>query len=131
MTDRILEAYRALGVDPSSAMDEIQAAFRDLVKAWHPDRYGHDPKLRREAEAKLKEINQAYTTILDHVYRKPAVGKNLESTGPKEAYREGRPAKSATSSRTDSNRLDWFWTGFVILCVLFAVGVGVFVFYSR
>ena len=31
--------YDVLGVDPYSSREEIEAAFRDYVRAWHPDRF--------------------------------------------------------------------------------------------
>ncbi len=45
-------------------MEEVRAAYLDLVKIWHPDRYQNEPdRLRRKAEEKLKEIVDAYETI--------------------------------------------------------------------
>lgn len=31
--------YDVLGVDPYATKEEIEAAFRDFVRAWHPDRF--------------------------------------------------------------------------------------------
>jgi curved DNA-binding protein CbpA len=43
--------------------NEIKAAYRLLVKVWHPDRFPGDPKLREAAENKLKEINSAFVFL--------------------------------------------------------------------
>jgi hypothetical protein len=57
------ESYRLLELSPRATDEEVRRAHRDLTKVWHPDRFGHDPDLRRKAEEKLKAINQAWETI--------------------------------------------------------------------
>jgi DnaJ domain len=53
--------YRVLGLQKGASKTEIKQAYRDLAKIWHPDRLSAgDERLRRKAEAKLKEINEAY-----------------------------------------------------------------------
>lgn len=42
---------------------EIKEVYRDLAKVWHPDRFGSDERLRRKAEDKLKQINDAYRVL--------------------------------------------------------------------
>jgi len=34
-----------------------------MVKVWHPDRFGSDPRLRQKAEERLKQINKAYQVL--------------------------------------------------------------------
>lgn len=57
------ESYRMLEVRPDASDEEVQRAHQDLTKVWHPDRFGHDPELRRRAEEKLKAINEAWEAI--------------------------------------------------------------------
>ncbi|MGD0681237.1 MAG: J domain-containing protein [Terracidiphilus sp.] len=56
-------ALQLLGVAMDASEDEIKAAYRLLVKVWHPDRFPGDPKLKEAAENKLKEINSAYVFL--------------------------------------------------------------------
>jgi hypothetical protein len=49
-----------LEIEPGATIPEMRQAYRDLVNVWHPDRFAHNPRLRKKAEEKLKEINQAY-----------------------------------------------------------------------
>jgi hypothetical protein len=58
------DCYEVLGVAPGAATAEIKAAYRDLAKVWHPDRFAHDPRLQQKAQEKLKEINEAYRRLL-------------------------------------------------------------------
>ena len=53
------DPYSTLGVSPNASMDEIKAAYRKLALKYHPDRNGGS----KEAEAKMKEINDAYAQI--------------------------------------------------------------------
>lgn len=53
--------YEILGVSRNATQDEIRQAFRRLAKQYHPDRNPGDPN----AEAKFKEINEAYEVLSD------------------------------------------------------------------
>ncbi|MQS51527.1 molecular chaperone DnaJ [Companilactobacillus mishanensis] len=58
MADR--DPYDVLGVDKDASQDDIKHAFRSLSKKYHPD-INKAP----DAEAKFKEINDAYETLKD------------------------------------------------------------------
>ncbi len=54
--------YEVLGVSPSATEDEVKAAYRNLAKKYHPDKYaGTD--LADLATEKMQEINEAYDAI--------------------------------------------------------------------
>ena len=53
--------YEVLGVDKGASDDEIKKAFRQQAKKYHPDLHPGD----KEAEAKFKEINEAYSVLSD------------------------------------------------------------------
>lgn len=57
--------YEILGVDRNASQEEIKRAFRQLAKKYHPDANPNDPN----AEAKFKEINEAYEVLSDPVKR--------------------------------------------------------------
>lgn len=56
------DPYEVLGVSRDASMDEVEQAYKSLVKKYHPDRYRDNP-LRELAEEKLKEIIEAYEYI--------------------------------------------------------------------
>ncbi len=52
--------YDVLGVMKSASAEELKKAYRQLALKWHPDR-----NKTPEAEAKFKEINEAYEILSD------------------------------------------------------------------
>ena len=52
--------YEVLGVDKNASDADIKSAFRKLAKKYHPD-VSKEP----DAEAKFKEIQEAYAVLSD------------------------------------------------------------------
>ena len=57
------DPYDILGISRYSTEEDIKKAYRDLAKRYHPDNFT-DESMRRLAEEKMKEINEAYDEIL-------------------------------------------------------------------
>ncbi len=53
--------YEVLGVEKGVSDDELKKAFRKQAKMYHPDLHPND----KEAEAKFKEVNEAYEVLSD------------------------------------------------------------------
>src|SRR5437899_6352038 len=58
--------YKTLGVDKKASAEEIKKAYRKLARKYHPDRNPDD----KQAEARFKEISQAYDVLGDPEKRK-------------------------------------------------------------
>ena len=54
-----------LDLPAGASPDEIIKAYRHLAQVWHPDRFPNNPELQEKAHAKLAEINQAYSTLIE------------------------------------------------------------------
>ena len=59
--------YEILEIDPGVSSEGVLQAYKDLVNVWHPDRFSKLPRLRRKAEKKLKEVNEAYEKLQSHL----------------------------------------------------------------
>ena len=58
--------YKVLGVERKASEAEIKSAYRKLARKFHPDVNPNN----KEAEAKFKELNEAYQVISDPEKRK-------------------------------------------------------------
>lgn len=61
MSDHV-NYYDILNIPHGSNIDEVQKGFKILAKKWHPDRNKNN---KEEAEAKYKEITEAYSILTD------------------------------------------------------------------
>jgi DnaJ-domain-containing protein 1 len=52
--------YQALEIRPGASFDEIKAAYKKLVKKYHPDLFHNNPEKRRYAEIVTGQLNEAY-----------------------------------------------------------------------
>ncbi len=59
------DPYQVLGVQKGATPEEIKKAYRKLALRYHPDRNNGS----KEAEEKMKEINEAYAMLTDPNYR--------------------------------------------------------------
>src|SRR6266511_6385126 len=66
MAVKFRDYYEVLGVARTATADEIKKAYRKLARKHHPDVNPGD----KSAEAKFKEINEAYEVISDKDKRK-------------------------------------------------------------
>src|SRR5918911_1721011 len=81
--------YEVLGVAKSASEKEIRQAYRKLARKYHPDLNPND----KQAEARFKEIGEAYEVLSDADKRKKydRYGHNWQHAEAAEAAaRDGR-----------------------------------------
>jgi DnaJ family protein B protein 4 len=57
-----VDYYTVLKVGKSASDDDLKKAYRKLAMKWHPDK---NPNNKKEAEAKFKQIAEAYEVLSD------------------------------------------------------------------
>lgn len=82
-----MDPYEVLGVRQGASDEEIKAAYKELVKKYHPDKYQNNP-LSDLAEEKLQEVNEAYDTLMK--------GGNGGSSGYNNSYGQAQGRRAAT-----------------------------------
>jgi curved DNA-binding protein CbpA len=130
------EALEVLALRPGATPSEIKEAYRDVVKVWHPDRFGSDLRLRQKAELQLKLINEAYRVLQSNsgVDGLHAAGSESASrSSPRDASFSGAYGQHSSGQRysaspippngrgrSSGNRVgaDWIYRGLGILVIL-------------
>jgi predicted trehalose synthase len=59
-----MNEYEILNIPETATREEIRAAYRDLARRWHPDRFMAGPE-RDWANEKMAAINAAYRACID------------------------------------------------------------------
>ncbi len=101
-----MQYYEALGLAPNAEPQVIAAAYRALMKKWHPDSFMGGSE---EAERRSKELNAAYAVLKD-----PARRAEYDSMMQCPSWRsvvEGAPpgTTSETSSYSPAQSDPWDW----------------------
>lgn len=89
--DSLDRYYEILGLEPGTSQEDVKRAYRDMAKVWHPDRFPNDPRLQQKAEAKLRDINEAYERV------------RSGRPSPRSATNRARPANQEQKAKGDSS----------------------------
>ena len=89
-----MNPYSVLGVNPSATDEEVKKAYRELSKKYHPDANVNNPN-KDEYEEKFKEVQAAYTAIMDQRQGKVPGGTEFWGNG----YGYQGQAQSQTQSQ--------------------------------
>ncbi len=79
------DPYEVLEINKGATKEEIQKAYRRLVKKYHPDQYRNHP-LQKLAEEKLAEINEAYDYLMKNGGGSGSQGSSRYSSGSENSF---------------------------------------------
>ncbi len=102
------EALEVLALRPGATPVQIKEAYRDLVKVWHPDRFGSDARLRVKAEEKLQRINEAYRVLQG----------DAGAVAPPARYSSSAAVVVRVRGRSRGVAVGWLYGGLAVLVLL-------------
>lgn len=97
--------YGILEVNVNASNEVIEKAYKTLVKKYHPDLYSSIDK--KEAEKKLKDINEAYNILSDSFLRSQynlELQKQAENAQRQENQRRADAENNETTYTENRNR---------------------------
>jgi len=59
----VLKAYRSMDVAPEATMEQVRAAYRKLMRTYHPDKHTGDPEKQRVATEITQRLTEAFVRI--------------------------------------------------------------------
>ena len=130
MQKKTKDLYKLLGLPREASQDDIGQAHRKLVRKYHPDANPEDPR----AEARFKEIQQAYEILSDEEKRRE-YDKGLHTSSrvnPARAHsraggRTGEEITYTSSERVSRDRGPLFWLGYLLGIALVALAIALLV----
>jgi molecular chaperone DnaJ len=91
--------YATLGVARDASAEDLKKAYRKLAMQHHPDRNPGD----KQAEAKFKEVNEAYDVLKDD-QKRAAYDRSATRHSSRAAAGRGFDFQAAAASATSSTR---------------------------
>jgi len=102
--DTVEESLSLLGLRGGASWEEINEAYRDLIRVWHPDRFQNDVRLKKRSEEQTTLLNQAIRTLRKG-YEPSAFKKAAKGTNYKQAtVRRGKATFDSQAVRGQSTR---------------------------
>ena len=96
----IQRCFETLELPKDASIQDTRQAYKDLVNIWHPDRVGDNPRLKKKAEEKLKDINLAYAELSSFLSSRPkpppAVQKTPRQQPKPEVFHSADRARTET-----------------------------------
>jgi peptidoglycan hydrolase-like protein with peptidoglycan-binding domain len=74
--------FDILELDESATIEAVERAYQKLTNAWRPENHQNLPRYRRNAETKLKQINEAYERLKSYLAARPQPAATPRRTEP-------------------------------------------------
>jgi len=103
----IQRCFETLELQQDASIQDVRQAYKDLVNIWHPDRVGDNPRLKKKAEEKLKDINVAYEELNSFLSSRqkipPAVQKPSHEQPKPEVFSSADRVRTETMKAQEPN----------------------------
>lgn len=90
------EHFQTLGLTENASLEDALASYKDLVRVWHPDRFGHDARLRKKAEEQTSRINVAMSHVREFFKNPAAYRRPPEPQAPQRPRTPSAPPVTPT-----------------------------------
>ena len=103
--------YKILEIHTNATEQDVKQAYLSMVKVWHPDRFPNDIKLQKRQTKKLKEINDAYQRIINHLKNshKQQQSQQYERTEKQEKQASQPPPRQTKPNKLRHFKKYWGW----------------------
>lgn len=64
---QLVRDYHNLEIKPGAPAAEVRAAYKKMIKQYHPDRFADDPAKQETATQISAKLNQSYDRIMKHL----------------------------------------------------------------
>jgi curved DNA-binding protein CbpA len=91
--------YEILEINPDASPDQIKEQYLYLANVWHPDKHRKSSD-KEKAEARIKEINEAYATLRDE-QKRAQYDERLQKQLGILTYSGNQPSQSAVFSHEE------------------------------
>jgi curved DNA-binding protein CbpA len=101
-----VQYYEVLGLSPNAEPQVIDAAYRAMMRTYHPDVYSGS---REEAERTSKQLNAAYAVLKDPVKRRAFDSTMADDTvsAEYEQPRSEEPTEADAEEGAEAEPWDW------------------------
>jgi TPR repeat protein len=97
----IFQAFLELDIKPDTTFTEAKRRYHDLLKVWHPDKYGVDLRLQELTEGKTKKINAAWMLVSEFYEAQEAISRQELDLGRE--IRASREKEMRARKNADGN----------------------------
>jgi|GEM_PF-1784503 len=103
--DDVEAAFRVLGLEPGTALDEVKTAYKFSLQAFHPDKYPPESSAQKMATEKLIAAKDANELIVAF-YEEHPTGEPPEGWRTKQGEKQASQGQSKASGQS-SGSTDW------------------------
>lgn len=102
----IQRCFENLEVSQDASIEDVRQAYKDLINIWHPDRVPDNPRLKKKAEEKLKNINLAYAELTSFLSSQQKSHANVQRKPPEQPITKTPPPASRAQTQTKTYEPD-------------------------